>query len=228
MTAFASGISIALFRLRAKGAIGAVLFALVAVALVALLERRAAPFDAPDQALEGIAFGIALPLTAYGISMRSFSRMRIDASLAEIARFGGSRRGGVAGSVLVVMLSSAVCGALFGAIAIVVTRAPHDALLLKDAFTSTWIGALGGLTYAAYFALGSQFGSAGGGRFWFLMLDWIVGGGTTIMSLPMPRAHIENLIGAPAVMGLPQWSATLALFAITFVCFGFAVLRAPR
>jgi hypothetical protein len=220
VTAFTSGISIAFFRLRARGALGAVLFALIAVALVALLQRRAAPFDAPDQVLEGIAFGIALPLTAYGISMRSFSRTRIDVSLGEIARFGGSRRGGVAGSVLVVMLSSAVCGALFGAIAILVTRAPHDPLLFRDAFTSTWIGALGGASYAAYFALGSQFGSSGGGRFWFLMLDWIVGGGTTIMSLPLPRAHIENLIGAPAVMGLPQWSATLALFLITLLGFG--------
>lgn len=228
MTAFASGISIALFRLRGRGAVGAFLFALIAVALVALLERRAAPFDAPDKALEGIAFGIALPLTAYGISMRSFSRNRIDASLAEIARHGGSRRGGVAGSVLVVIASSAVCGALFGAIAVVVTRAPHDALLLRDAFTSTWIGALGGVAYAAYFSLGSQLGSAGGGRFWFLMLDWVVGGGTSVMSLPLPRAHIENLIGAPAVMGFPQWSATLGLFAISLLCFGLAVLRAPR
>jgi hypothetical protein len=228
VTAFASGISIAFFRLRGRGAIGAFLFALIAVALVALLERRAAPFDAPDKALEGIAFGIALPLVAYGISMRSFSKNRIDVSLAEIARHGGSRRGGVAGSILVVVVSSALCGALFGAIAVVVTRAPHDGLLVRDAFTSSWIGALGGVAYATYFSLGSQFGSAGGGRFWFLMLDWVVGSGTSAMSLPLPRAHIENLIGAPAVMGFPQWSGTLGLWLISFVCFGLAVLRAPR
>jgi hypothetical protein len=228
VTAFASGISIALYRLRARGAVAGLVFALLCVAIVALLERRAAALEAPDRALEGIAFGIALPLTAYAVAMRSFSRSRIDASLAEIARHGGSRRSGVAGSVLVVMLSAAVCGALFGLIAVVVTRAPHDALLLRDAFTSTWIGALGGLAYGAWFSLGSQFGANGGGRFWFLILDWILGDGTSLGALPMPRAHIENLIGLPPVMSLPQWTSTVALAVLACLCLGLSMLRAPR
>lgn len=227
MSAFSSGVSIALFRLRARGALGALVLALTAVVVVALLERRASPLDAADLALEGIAFGIALPLTAYGISLRLFSRSRIDISLTEIARHGGNRRLGVAGSVLVAALSIAACGALFGILAVVVTRAPHDSMLLRDAVTSAWIGALGGLAYGGYFSLGSQLGSAGGGRFWFLVLDWVLGAGTTFVALPLPRAHIHNLLGAPAVLGLPQWSATLGLVMIGFLTLGLAVLRAP-
>jgi hypothetical protein len=228
VSAFAAGASITLFRLRGRGVVGALLFAIVAVMVVALLERRAAPLEAPDIVLEGIAFGIALPLTAYGLSLRSFSRARIDHSLAELARYGGNRRGGVAGSVLVVALSAAACGLLYGALAVIVTRAPHDVLLLRDLVTSSWIGALAGFAYGCFFCFGSQIGSAGGGRFWFLILDWVFGAGTSFSALPLPRAHVQNLLGAPPVLDLPQWSATLGLLAIGVLSLFLAVLRSPR
>jgi hypothetical protein len=60
------------------------------------------------------------------------------------------------------------------------------------------------------------------------VLDWILGTGASLLALPWPRAHIKNLLGGEPLLGLPQWSATLALLVIGLFCGSAALLRTPR
>jgi hypothetical protein len=152
----------------------------------------------------------------------------VDAAVAELARYGASRRALVVGLIAVLVVTLAASGAVLAALSVVVTRAPADPRLLADLSTSTWIGALAGTAYASAFMLASTMGSKGGGRFWMLLLDWVLGAGTTAVALPWPRGHVRNLLGAAPVMTMPQWSASLALAVLTLACIGLTLWRAPR
>lgn len=227
MTAILSGARLASARLFRPSSLFGLLVASLAVAAVSLLQRRAVPLLAADRALAGVTFGIALPLLAYGSVARALGGARVDSAVAELARHGASRRSSTLGVQLALSLVLALAGAMLAALAVLVTRAPADPRLASDLAISSWIGALGGAAYAGCFLFGSTFGTSGGGRFWLLALDWVLGAGTTAVALPWPRGHLMNLLGEPPVLGLPQWSATLALLAL---CTGFGLLtlwRAP-
>jgi hypothetical protein len=56
----------------------------------------------------------------------------------------------------------------------------------------------------------------------------MLGAGGSAIALPWPRAHILNLLGAEPLLGLPQWSAIVALGLLSFGYLGFALMRAPE
>jgi hypothetical protein len=211
---------------RASSAFG-VAIALLAVIAGALLERLSGSRLATDRALTGVTLGLVLPLWAYGVVARALGGTRLDRAFSELARYGACRRRAAFGALLVLVALLAVAGALVAALAVIVTRAPADPVLVRDLATSTWIGALGGASYAAWFVLGSSFGRNGGGRSWALIIDWVLGAGASAMALPWPRGHLENLLGGEPVLGMPQWSATIALVVLGLVYSLLAIYRSP-
>lgn len=228
MMALTSAARMTAARLARSSSAVAFVLALVVVALVSLLERRASAQLAADHALSGVALGLALPLLAYGTVARALEGARLEVAVQALARYGANRRVALIGVTLSLMLALALSGALLALSCVVVTRAPADPRLMSDLATSSWIGALAGASYAAAFLLGSSVGARGGGRFWMLVLDFALGAGTSAVALPWPRGHVRNLLGAEPVMAMPQWGASLAL---SLLCLGYVGLcwwRTPR
>lgn len=228
MTAFWAGARLVRRRLVAASSALGLVVALLVVLVVALLERRTGSRLATDRVLTGVALGVVLPLLAHGVVARALSGRRLDDALAELGRHGGDRRVGALGVVVGLGLVLAVAGALIAAAGVVVVRAPADPLLARDVVTSTWIGALAGVSYAGFFALGSTLGKRGGGRGVALIVDWIAGAGAGAGAVLWPRGHVRNLLGAEPVLSLPQWSATLSLVVLACAYAALGLWRVRR
>jgi len=199
--------------------------ALIFVVVAALLQRRVSPTRAADHTLTAAVFGLALPLLAHATLTQLSGGSRLEAVLVPVARHGGSRRLGAAGLVLTAAAWLASLGGILAALAVLLTRGTADPKLVGDLLSSVWLGVLGGACYAAWFSLGSMVGASGGGRLLFLLLDWVLGSGSTALAAPWPRAHLRNLLGSEPVLHMPQWSALAAVLLLTVVCGTWAVLR---
>jgi hypothetical protein len=206
--------------------------ALLLLIVAGLLEGRAIGSAASARAaqlrlLQGVAFGIILPLYAWGTSTRLGGR-RDELMAGRWVRHGGDRRlyalGRMARGAL---LSGAVAG-LFGALALGLGSAttaaanelPPSAINL---LTVLWIGLLGGTAYTLSLTLAYEtLGNAG--RLAFLAADWVLGSGTSLLALPWPRAHLRALLGGPTPLGLAPGQAALSLIAIAALA-AFAYVR---
>lgn len=200
--------------------------ALVVALLGLLIEHRADPSQSADNALITVTFGVVLPLLCLSAVGRTFPE-RVDHSLAAFARHGADRRWLLAGATTGLAVALGAIGALLAA----VTRALGGSVVAEgagDVFACAWIGAFGGVAYAAWFALGSTFGRRGGGRWLALVVDWLLGISSGIVAFPWPRGHLRNLLGGAAVAGLeqPHASAVLSACALLFVI--LAWFRTPR
>jgi hypothetical protein len=168
--------------------------------------------------LQGVVFGIILPLYAWGTSARlGVGREQLMAS--RWARHGGDRRLHALGRLARGALLSGVVAGLFGALALglggatssVADELPTSPLNL---LTVLWIGLLGGVAYTLMLALAHEYlGNAG--PLLFLALDWLLGSGTSLLALPVPRAHLRALLGGPVPLGLAPGQAALCLIAIS-------------
>ena len=228
MNAVAAGITIGARRLMDPYLGVAAGITLVLVLLAARLERSVLTTGAADRALIGAAFGIALPLFAYALVARASEGRRWDQALDVVARHGLDRRLGAFGSMVTATAVLALAGMLLGGLTATVARGFGDPLWIRDALTSAWVGSLAGSCYGAWFALGSALGRRGTGRFWLLIADWLLGGGTTALALFWPRAHIKNLIGAAPVLGMSQAMAVASIGILSAVCVVLALWRTPR
>ncbi len=228
MTELALGMRLVRFRLASlPGALG-LCSALGAVFVVAFLLRRTGSNLAADRALSGIALGLSLPLLAYGTVARALDGSHLEAALADLARFGGDRRLLALGVCVALSVVLAISGALVAAEAVLVVRAPADPALLRDLLTSSWIGALAGASYAAWFCLASTLGRSGGGRVAALVVDFVAGASAGLAAMFWPRGHVRNLLGGEPIWAMPQWSATLALLLLTGACVALGVWRVRR
>lgn len=194
--------------------------------IVALLERRQGQLGASDRALSGVAFGAVLPILAYLASDSLLARQRLSASLSAVVRHGASPASAAFGQWVALVLVMAAAGAALGASTCIATRAYTGTPWLYDLLTSTWIGGLGGMTYATCFYFSSSFGRRGGGRKAFLALDLVLGVSSGVASLPWPRSHLRNLIGGMPPIGWSQGASALALLAILALTLGLALRRA--
>jgi hypothetical protein len=222
-----AGAAVASCRLRRPRAALPPVFALVFVVVAALLERRVGLTRAPDRALVGAVFGLALPLLAYSMLSCATDQSRLETAVWEVGRHGASRRLGAAGLIAVTAVCLASLGALLAAVAVALTRRVGDAQLASDLVASAWLGLVGGASYACWFALASTFGSRGGGRVVALLVDWILGSGVTALAAPWPRGHLRNLLGTTPVLDMPQWSALAALLLLSVCYAALAVWRSP-
>ena len=224
MPAASLGLRLAAARLRVpRGVLGVALSALVVV-LWAWAERRAGAAAAADHALSRVTFGLALPLVSCFVLHVACSARRLQEALDVLARLGLNRRVAALGLLAGSGVLCAVVGAVLGAATVLVARPLTDALLPDDVLATTWIGALAGLAYAAWFGLGSSFGQRGRGRLWFLVGDWLLGAtGTAI--LPSPRALVLGLLSGGSNPDLPLLLCAGLLLALTLACSLLAVWR---
>jgi hypothetical protein len=118
--------------------------------------------------------------------------------------------------------------AVLAALVVVVAHGVDDPPLARDAMVSAYVGALGGATYAAFFAMGASFGRRGGGRTVLLVLDWLIGGATGVLGAVTPRAHLRSLLGGAPCDAMSERASAIWLLGIAVVCGAVAVARAKR
>lgn len=214
-------------RLARTSLLAGVVSAVLGVALVSALERKSDPTFAADHALSGSVFGIALPLLALAVMRCLCDGQRLDAAVAVFARHGANRRW----AALSLLGSAAAAVALIGvtlvAVALAVAHPPGSGAFWPDLATSSWIMLLAAWAYAACLGVGSGFGSRGGGRLWFLGLDWIFGSAGAFVAVPWPRGHLRNLLGAAPVLDWPQGTALACLVVLASAATLIAVFRLP-
>ena len=220
-----NGVAIARERLRGPSAPLVLFLSCVALFAIGVLERQSDAVSAPDDALMGAVFGIALPLVAYLVSEVACAGLRLDRSVDCLARYGTNRRAALCGVLLVSALSSAFAGALLTVSALLGAHAPRSPTLLADLRASVGIALVAGVVYALYFGAASLLGKRGGGRKWALIIDFVLGAGGSALAAPWPRGHVRNLLGGQPVIELSQASAWLALALIGVACATWSVAR---
>ncbi|HEY3256700.1 MAG TPA: hypothetical protein VGJ91_22240 [Polyangiaceae bacterium] len=219
------GLTLARERLRGLGAPFVLLLSCAALFAIGALERQSDATSAPDDALRGAVFGVALPLLAYLVTERVCAAERLQRSVDGVARYGANRRAAVLGLLLASALCSALSGALLTIAALLGAHAPRSASLLADLRASVGIALCAGAVYALYFGAASLLGKRGGGRKWALIIDFVLGAGGSALAAPWPRGHLRNLLGGEPVVELSQASAWLALGVIGVVCVSLSALK---
>jgi hypothetical protein len=225
MNAVSIGLALARERLRGPGSALVLLLSCAALFAISVLERQSDTASAPDDALSGAVFGIALPLLAYLVSERVCAGERLERSVDGVARYGTNRRAALLGLLLASALCTALAGALITVVALLGAHAPHSTALAADLSASVGIALLAGAVYALYFGAASLLGKRGGGRKWALVIDFVLGAGGSALAAPWPRGHVRNLLGGAPVGELSQLSAWLALGVIGGVCVALSVVR---
>lgn len=190
--------------------------------VVAIVAHGSGGAMGSNHVMHGAFRWIVVPLVAYGVVSGALGGMGLKKAIRGVVSMGASPRRAALATTLVAMAASAlVCGVL----AFVVCLVAHgvaDSPLAGDLFASTWVSALGGLVYAAFFCAGSAIGS-GAARGVFLAFDWLVGSSTSALGVITPRGHLFSLMGGPAcadisarassilMLGLAVWFVVLAV-----------------
>ncbi|HYO94490.1 MAG TPA: hypothetical protein VER33_08250 [Polyangiaceae bacterium] len=167
--------------------------------------------SAADMALVHITFGLVVPLLAYLSFDAALAGQAFEQAVNPLARHGGSGREAAVGASFCVCVLLVGYGAALGALTVLVSRGGGDARVLADAWASSWIGAVAGLAYGAWYTLASTLGKRGGGRIGLLLTDWVLGASTGFLAVPFPRAHIRSLLGGTPAL---DWSQTAGLVAL--------------
>jgi hypothetical protein len=205
--------------------IAAMIASLCALGLAGVLEGQTTGSASSARAvqlrlLHGVVFGLVVPLFAFAASGRLEGRLP-ELMRASWARYGGRRRGYALGRHTPAALLTGLVASSTGLLALGLgsaTSVPHLALPLSGAnlLAMVWVGMLGGLAYAGCFGLAEALGG-NLGRVSFLVGDWLLGSGTSLLALPWPRAHLRALLGGDAALGLAPRDAALCLVAIASI-----------
>ena len=209
---------------------------LTTLGLTGVLEAGAIGSSASARAaqlrlLQGVAFGLVLPLLAYAASGRPGARLPDLMALAW-PRYGGDRRSYVLGRLAAPALLSGTISALAGVLALGLGSATSAAATelppsLLNVLAVIWIAVLGGVAYVACLSLAHR--AAGNvGRLLFLLGDWVFGSGISAVALPWPRAHVRTLLGGAAPLGLAPRDCAIALAAIGLLASLAYLRRLPR
>jgi hypothetical protein len=180
--------------------------------------------------LQGLVFGLVLPLTAFAVSARLGGRLS-ELMATAWARYGGDRRRYALGRQA---LASALPGgitAIAGLLALGIgsaVSAPGVALPASPAnlLTVIWIALLGALCYGACFGLVQSYAGRTGATL-FLVADWVFGSGTSALALPWPRGHLRALLGGAAPFELSPRDAALGLFVLALTATALHARRLP-
>jgi hypothetical protein len=185
--------------------------AVLVCTLGASFMREQGSHSAADMALVHITFGVVLPLLAYLSFDAALAGQAFEHAMSPLARHGGSRREAALGASFCVCVLLAGYGAALGGLTVLVSRGGGDARLLADAWASSWIGAVAGLAYGAWYTLASTLGKRSGGRIGLLLTDWVLGASAGFLAVPFPRAHVRNLLGGAPAFELSQAASVVAL-----------------
>lgn len=219
------GVELAKARLRQPGTALACALTLAFELGVALLERAQGHAGAADRALEGGAFGLALPLLSYFLVTRVCADDNLREAVWPLARHGLNSRLLALGLALPAAALASAVGVLGGIIVVLATRGFADEGLLADLAASSWIGAVAGAVYVAALLGASALGARGRGRVWLLALDFLLGAGSSSLALPWPKGHVRNLLGGAPVLELSQLAALGVLLGTSFALLSFGLRR---
>jgi hypothetical protein len=197
----------------------------------AIAARASGSSHGADHALVGAYGALVLPLLAHAlvgavVGSSSSNARSLAASTAPLVSFGASPARAAAVAVGVAVVACAALGAVLAAAVALLAHGADDPPAAADALASAYAGLLGGAAYAAWFAAGASFGRRGTGRTVLLVVDWLLGAGHGAVALVTPRAHLRNLLGGDAPMGLSGRASTAVLVALAVVCAALAVRRA--
>jgi hypothetical protein len=228
MNSVLAGLMLSFERLRRTSTVLVCVIALVLAALTAILERRSEPALAADRALQGAIFGALIPLLAYGAVGLVTARQRFANALAPLAGYGADRKLAILGVVAGVAGAVSLFSAVLAAVGVVSAYGAGSPRLVADLLASSWIGLFAGAAYTAWFSLAANFGKTGSGRTWALLVDFLLGGGTSLLAAPWPRGHLRNLLGGEPVLGFSQPFAVLFVALLCAAYMSLAVIRLPR
>jgi hypothetical protein len=192
---------------------------------MALLERTRGSAHGADHVLVGAFGGLVLPLLSYAFVGALLGARSLSASTAPLVSFGAAPVRAAAVSVGLAVVGCAVLGAVLAAAIAAVAHGSDDPARLADALASATAGALGGGAYGAWFVLGATLGKRGGGRTVLLVVDWLLGLGTSAVAVVVPRAYVRTLLGGAAPLGLPARGCSAALVGLALVCVLLALRR---
>jgi hypothetical protein len=199
-----------------------------ALALVVALSARAhGGASGATTVLRGTFAFLVLPLVAYAVVGATLGASGLRRGIRGLVALGAvPQQAALASVVTAAAFAAAICG-LLATVTCLLAHGAHDPPLARDLFTSLWVGALGGATYAAYFSAGAAIGK-GTMRGVLLALDFIVGGGAGVGALVTPRGHVTSLLGGPLCAELSQRASSLVLLVLIVVYGGFAVALGRR
>jgi len=197
-------------------------WASVAIAFAIHARQNGWPHGASD-ALLGPYAALVLPLLAYVLVRGTVGPGSLGASIRPLVGLGASPWKAAAGTGLVAMAACALGGAALGATVAMAAHGTADPPVVRDALTSAYAGAVGGVAYAAVLVAGTRLG--GFGALACLAVDWVLGAGSGEASIVVPRAHLRNLLGGVAPMGMAGRASAVALVMIGVVGFALAVVR---
>jgi hypothetical protein len=189
-----------------------------------IIERRVTAADAVGRSLTA-TFRLVVPLFCFALAVAACDRTSLREAAWPVARYGASRRDTALGISIALVLGAALGGALLAVFAVVSAHSASAPPLVRDAFTSGWIGGLTGAAYAAWFAFGATFFERGRGRWVPLVFDFVVGGGSGVFAALLPRAHARSLLGDDGPLGLSQPHSSLALALMVIALPVLAALR---
>ena len=213
--AVGAGARLGLGRLRSIELAWVALLGLGLALATGFIERRSGSFGAPDRTL-GVVFRWLVPLESFAVVGLVLGRGRLGEGVWCLARHGHARRDLATGLQLSAMVVAALLAVATTVLALA-TAYSSLAGLGRDLATSGWIAALGAAAYVAWFAFGATALRFGRGRWLALHGDFVLGGSAGWWSVPWPRSHLRNLIGAEPPLGLAQASSSVLLAAMVVV-----------
>jgi hypothetical protein len=197
--------------------------ALVAAAMLGLLEHQARVTGAPDRAVAAL-FRFVVPIGCFAIVSLAIGPHRLRDSLWSVVRW-GPRRAWVAAGVLIGTTAAAALVMVTSVVLCLALAHGAERTLLADLLTSSWVAALAAASYVAIYSAGATLLAAGRGRWLGLVGDFVLGVGQGALAAMWPRSHLANLAGGAPPLELAQhWSsAALAVMAI-----GFTIVACAR
>ncbi len=223
-----AGLKMALARLKVARTLVTFVVAVAAVLVIAVVERAASSAGAADRSLAAV-FRFIVPLSVIVLIGTATGGLNLREAAWPASRFGHPRSNVALGIVLASAAVGVVLSVVVALAALLASRAGAEAgraalPLATDLLTTAWIAVLAGGAYAAWLGFGATFGKKGGGRLWFLAVDFFLGGAGTA-GLVLPRGGITHLIGGEAPFGLSQAASSAIVPAVAIVCLVLGSLR---
>lgn len=216
----AAGAALARARLRCRPLLLVCLLSIVLAAVAGFIEHAVSPVGAADRTLVAIT-RLVLPLTCFAIARIGLGPFSLRDAMWAAARYGARRRhlalgavGSIAVLCMLVAIASSAVGLLFA----------YRGMSI-DVLTTGWIAALAAGVYAALFAFAASLGRVGGGRWWALVGDFVLGSGSGALAVAWPRAHTRSLIGGAEVFDLTQAQSSATMLGMLVLFLALCVAR---
>ncbi len=194
----------------------------------AIVVRARGQTSGADHVLRGGFTRFMFPLLTFAVVGAIVGGAGMRKSIRGMVGLGAKPRSAALATALVAAAACAVTGAVLFAAVCVAAHGPADPPLGADVLASTWIGALGGAAYGAFFSAGASIGRGGAGRGVFLAADFLIGGSAGAGAFFTPRGHVLSLVGGPLCAELSQRASSVVLVLIVLASLGLVAALSRR